>query len=47
MQYLALIYSDENVWESFSDEQRNAAYAQYMAFGEEARAEGIDPAAGE
>ena len=41
MQYLALIYGDESVWETFSPEQRNAAYGKYMAFGEEARAAGV------
>ena len=41
MQYLALIYGDESVWETFSPEQREAAYAQYTAFGEEARAAGV------
>ncbi len=41
MQYLALIYSDESGWESLSDDQRKAAYEQYMAFGEEARTAGV------
>jgi hypothetical protein len=41
MQYLALIYGDESVWETFSEEQRNAAYEEYTAFAEEARAAGV------
>ena len=41
MQYLALIYGDESVWEQFSEEQRNAAYAEYMAFTKEARDAGV------
>jgi hypothetical protein len=41
MQYLALIYGDESVWETFSPEQREAAYKQYYAFGEEARKAGV------
>ena len=41
MQYLALIYGDESVWETFSPEQREAAYKQYYAFGEEARQAGV------
>ena len=36
MQYLALIYADEGVWATFSDEQRQAAYQEYFRFGEEA-----------
>jgi hypothetical protein len=41
MKYLALIYSDDSVWETFSEEQRSQAYAQYVAFGEEARKAGV------
>jgi hypothetical protein len=29
MQYLLLIYSDESVWESLSDEERQAIYREY------------------
>jgi hypothetical protein len=47
VKYLALIYADEKAWESFSDEERDAAYAQYAAFGEEARAAGVYVTAGE
>ena len=41
MKYLALIYSDETAWESFSDEERAAGYAEYTAFGEDARKAGV------
>jgi hypothetical protein len=41
MQYMALIYGDEEVWSGFSDEQRAAAYDQYRAFGREAEAAGV------
>jgi hypothetical protein len=38
---MALIYADESAWDTFSDEDKAAAYAQYAAFGEEARAAGV------
>jgi hypothetical protein len=41
MQYLALIYADEKAWATFSDEDRQAAYAEYTRFGEEGRAAGV------
>ena len=41
MQYMALIYGDQNRWASFSDEERKAAYDLYRAFGEEAQAAGV------
>ena len=41
MKYMALIYGDESRWESASEEERAAAYAQYGAFGEAARAAGV------
>ena len=41
MKYLALIYSDESVWESMSDAARSAAYEQYMAFSKEGREAGV------
>jgi len=41
VKYLALIYADESAWETFSEEEREAAYAQYGAFGVEARAAGV------
>ena len=33
MQFLALIHGDENGWESLSDDERQAIYERYMAFG--------------
>ena len=41
MQYIALIYADEEVWSTFSEEQREAAYEQYRAFGREAESAGV------
>ena len=41
MQYMALIYGDQNRWASFSDEERDAAYDLYRAFGREAEAAGV------
>jgi hypothetical protein len=41
MQYLALIYADENVWATFSEEERQAGYAEYFRFGEEGREAGV------
>jgi hypothetical protein len=41
VKFLALIYSDESVWETFSEEQRNAAYEEYFAFSREARDAGV------
>jgi hypothetical protein len=41
VKYLALIYADETAWESFSDEERAAGYAQYTAFAEEAEKAGV------
>jgi len=38
---MALIYADERAWESFSDEDREVAYAQYRAFADDARAAGV------
>ena len=37
MEYLALIYADETVWERMSDEQRASAYEQYGEFARAAR----------
>lgn len=47
VKYMALIYADESAWETFSEEERQAAYAQYGAFGEEARAAGVFAGANE
>jgi hypothetical protein len=41
VKFLALIYADESVWETFTEEQRNAAYEQYFAFSREARDAGV------
>jgi hypothetical protein len=41
VKYLALIYGDRERWDSFSAEQREAAYARYHAFGEEAEKAGV------
>lgn len=41
MQYLALIYADDAVWEAAPEEERAAMYAQYGAFAEQARAAGV------
>jgi len=41
VQYMALIYADEEVWAGFADDQREAAYEQYRAFGREAEAAGV------
>jgi hypothetical protein len=41
MQYMALIYGNEEAWSGFSEEQRVAAYDQYRAFGREAEEAGV------
>jgi hypothetical protein len=41
VKYLALIYADESVWETFTDEERAAGYELYTAFGDEARKAGV------
>lgn len=41
MQYLALIYADEDTWASFSPEEREAGYAEYTRFANDARAAGV------
>ena len=41
MQYMALIYGDEEVWAGFSEDERAAAYARYQAFGRDAEAAGV------
>ena len=40
MEYLALIYADENGRESVSEEDMKKMYAAYTAFGEEAQKRG-------
>ena len=44
MKVLALIYGDESRWESFDQEQREAVYAKYRAFGQTAAAQIVDGA---
>ena len=41
MQVMALIYGDASVWESFSDSEREAVYARYRAFADEASEAGV------
>jgi len=41
MEYLALIYGDETVWESLQTDERAAAYEGYAAFASEAREAGV------
>jgi hypothetical protein len=41
VQYMALIYADEEVWSTFSEAEREAAYERYRAFGREAEAAGV------
>ena len=41
MKYMALIYGDQEMWTSFSEEDREKAYDQYRAFGNEGRAAGV------
>ena len=44
VQYMALIYGDEDAWADFTDEEREAAYDQYRAFGRDAEAQACSPA---
>jgi hypothetical protein len=41
VQYMALIYGDEEVWASSSEEDMAAVYEQYRAFGRDAEAAGV------
>jgi hypothetical protein len=41
MQYMALIYADENAWAGFTDTEREAAYELYRAFSNDAEAAGV------
>ena len=41
MQYMALIYGDQNVWDGFSPAEKASAYEQYSAFSKEAREAGV------
>jgi hypothetical protein len=41
VQYLALLYADEDSWAAFSPEEREAGYAAYTRFADEAREAGV------
>jgi len=41
MQYMALIYADEDSWSGLSDEQRTQVVGQYQELAEDARAAGV------
>jgi len=41
MQYMALIYGDQDAWAAFSDEEREGAYDLYRAFARDAEAAGV------
>ena len=40
MRYLALIHSDEQAWAALPDDERQAIYARYRAFADDAQASG-------
>lgn len=41
MQYLALIYADEDAWAALTDQERAAVYDRYATFATEAHAAGV------
>jgi hypothetical protein len=41
VQYMALIYADEEQWAALSDEDREAAYDRYRALSRDAEAAGV------
>ena len=41
MQYMALIYADEEPWEAFSEVERESWYERYRAFSRHAREAGV------
>jgi hypothetical protein len=41
VKYLALIYGDASRWDAFSDDEKEAMYATYRAFADEARDAGV------
>jgi hypothetical protein len=41
VEYLALIYGDEGVWESLQETERSSIYDRYMTFAREAREAGV------
>jgi hypothetical protein len=44
MKVVALIYGDEGRWDSFGQEEQEAVYAKYRAFGEAAGSKVLDGA---
>lgn len=47
MRYMILIYGDSDVYATQTKEEIQAEYAEYMAFGEEARKRGVSPDVGD
>jgi hypothetical protein len=47
MQVMALIYADGSRWDTLSAEEREAVYARYRAFADEAREAGVMLGGGE
>jgi hypothetical protein len=41
VQYITLIYTDEEVWNAFKDEDREQAYELYRGFADAAQAAGV------
>ena len=41
MQFMALIYGDASHWDAFSADEREAVYAQYRAFSDDAGKAGV------
>jgi hypothetical protein len=41
MQYMALIYADEERWDALSDEERQEIYGRYRALSEDAQKAGV------
>ena len=41
MQYMALIYSDQEQWAALSDDERQGMYAQYRALSQDAQEAGV------
>jgi hypothetical protein len=44
VKYLALIYNDENAWESLGEEERKRVYEQYRVFSQAADGKIVDGA---
>jgi hypothetical protein len=41
MRYVALIYGDQQAWDSLAEADREALYARYRSFADDARAAGV------